>query len=119
MIWLSARAIEGADDPHAAAAAGAGWRLVVDARFIIGIVAMAIGQGGHHRQELAAQGNFVGAVAVGEQPIMTNAVESVRQHVEQKTTDELAGRKPHDLVFAVAVRAVVLPPKADMPIVAV
>jgi hypothetical protein len=53
-------------------------------------------------------------MAVGEQAIVTNAMESIRQDVEQETADELSNRQPHGLGSSNAVLTIILPAKADM-----
>ena len=56
-------------------------------------------------------------MTVGEQAIITNAVESIRQHVEQEAAHELADRQTHGLALRGTVLAVILPAKADMVVV--
>jgi hypothetical protein len=51
------------------------------------------------------------AMAVGEEAIMPDAVEPVRQGVEQEAADELVGLKRHDLRFAVM--SIILPAEGD------
>jgi hypothetical protein len=62
-------------------------------------------------QELTAEGEFGGAMAVGEIAVMTNAVETVGQDMEEEAADKLLGRKGHHL--ALAGLAIVLPAEAD------
>lgn len=50
-------------------------------------------------------------------PVVANAVEPVRQYVEQKAAHELANGEIHDLVLVVAILAIVLPAKTDMVVV--
>ena len=42
--------------------------------------------------------NVCGSVGAGEQPIMSDAMEAFRHHVDQETPDELVGRQRHRLV---------------------
>jgi hypothetical protein len=56
-------------------------------------------------------------VAVGKQPVVANAMESIRQHVEQKATHEFTGIEAHDLGVVPAGISVILPAKADVGIV--
>ena len=42
--------------------------------------------------------NVSGSVAVGEQPIVPNGMEALRQHVDQEAPDELVGRQRHRFV---------------------
>jgi len=65
-------------------------------------------------EELAAEGDFVAASAVGEKAVVADAVEAVRQCVQQKATNELVGIKRHHFGFAVL--PIVLPGKAHLAI---
>ena len=62
-------------------------------------------------EEAAAEGEPGGAVAVGEEAEVADAVEAGRQDVEQEPAHELAGVEGHDLVATLV--AVVLPAEAD------
>ena len=44
-----------------------------------------------HVEQAARLGDVVGAGAAGEQAVVTDAVEAVRQDVDQEAADELAG----------------------------
>jgi hypothetical protein len=44
--------------------------------------------------------NVSGAIAAGEQPIVTDAVEALRQHMDEEAPDELVGRQRHRLMPA-------------------
>ena len=50
-------------------------------------------------------------MAVGQEAVVADAMEAVRQHVEQEAANELAGVEGHRL--APVVVAVVLPQEAD------
>src|ERR1700751_3778128 len=63
-------------------------------------------------KELTAEGDFIVASAIGEEAIVADAGEAVRQGVQEKATNELVGIKPHDFGFAVL--PVVLPGKAHL-----
>ena len=66
----------------------------VDRRGGIIVIAVDAGIGRDERttEEVAAKLDFAGAVAVGEQAVMPNAMKAVRQHVQQEAPDELSGR---------------------------
>ena len=84
------------------------------------------GQAQHHRlgvlryerfgfrlaEQLPAAGELGGAVAIGEQPVVAQPGETVRQHMQEKPADEFVGIELHDLDL-VAVR-VVAPAEADV-----
>ena len=42
-------------------------------------------------EQFASSGDVVGARAAGEQAVVADAVEAVRQHVDQESADELGG----------------------------
>jgi hypothetical protein len=48
-------------------------------------------------QEVAKASDVGDAVAVGKQPIVTNAVEALREDVDQETADELMGLDQQEL----------------------
>src|SRR5882724_6908678 len=64
-----------------------------------------------NRQQLPAEREFLGAMAVGEQAVMPDAMGAVRQGMEQKAPDELVSVEGHDL--RLAVMPVVLPAEAN------
>src|SRR5260370_236031 len=89
-----------------------------EARRAIGVWVVAGGRGGATRggrgrlrgwgvEEPRAEGELGGAVGVGEEAVVADAMEAVRQGVQQEAPDELVGRKGHDLGLAVV--AVILP----------
>jgi len=53
--------------------------------------------------------DVVGAEGFGQQAVMADAVESVWQHMDQETADELVGCERHHLVSIAAFDPVVLP----------
>ena len=62
--------------------------------------------------QFAAQGDLPGALAIGHEAEVTNAMKAVGQHVQEKTANELVGREAHDLGGAVG--AVIFPGKSDV-----
>ncbi len=70
------------------------------------------GRGWRRRKQPAAESELLGAVAVREEAIVADAVEPVRQNMEQEPADELANAEPHHLDLVAAVVAVVLPSEA-------
>jgi hypothetical protein len=61
--------------------------------------------------------DVVGARAAGEQAIVADAVEALRQDVDQKSADELAGGERHDLLAVATIGAIVLPSEGDIGVV--
>jgi len=53
------------------------------------------------------------APAFGEETVVTDAMETGREHVDQKATDELVVSERHHLDACGSVDAVVLPPEGD------
>ena len=70
-----------------------------------------------HREQLASACDVGGAVAVGEQPIVSDAMEALGQHVDQEATDELVGRQRHRLVAARSLDPIVLVLEGDVVLV--
>ena len=64
-----------------------------------------LGRGGRHVQQLAAAREHGRPVAVGEQPVVADAVEPVREHVQQEAAHELAGGQAHHLRLRAAAAA--------------
>lgn len=102
----SVSSFERLDDLHSAAAAWTGWRLVGRSD-LVRIIVVVVRARRRRREQLAAKCNIVGAVAVGEQAVVPDAVKAVRQGVHQKAPDELARLERHRFTFAVL--AIILP----------
>jgi len=66
-------------------------------------------------EKFAAKGELGGAMAVGHEAEVADAMETVGQRVKQETANELVGLELHDLCRAVL--AIVLPAEGDMIIV--
>ena len=66
-------------------------------------------------EKFAAKGELGGAMAVGHEAEVADAMETVGQRVKQETANELVGLELHDLCRAVL--AVVLPGKGDVILV--
>src|ERR1700732_5556818 len=112
-----ATALEGLDDDHAPPAMRA--RLCEGLRFIGidgGCIAGGVLWNGCVEQCARVLEAF-GALAAGEQTVVTDAVESGWQHVDEEAADELAGCEGHDLVSIAAFAAVILPLEADAIVV--
>jgi hypothetical protein len=63
----------------------------------------------------AAKGELGGAMAVGHEAEVADAVEAVGQRMKKEAADELVGLELHDLCCAVL--AVILPAEGDMIVV--
>ena len=55
-------------------------------------------------------------MAVGQEAVVANAMEAIRQYVEQEAAHELADRDPHDFALVTALFRV-LPAEADVGLV--
>ena len=66
-------------------------------------------------EQPAAERELGGAMAVGEEAEVADAMEAVRQDVQQEAADELVGVERHHLGLAVV--AIVLPAEADLAVV--
>src|SRR3989440_4265693 len=118
---------DGGDGPEAGLAAG--WRLrdvnpppaaarasipVFVVATIFGVIARParrswVGYG----EESAGQCNVVGPVGIGEEAIVTDAMKSVGQDMDQEAADELVRVERHKLIASVALGPVILPFESD------
>ncbi len=96
MLWLAA-ARESLDDDHAAAAARTWTRQ--HARLVdCGVGCVGLFWARRHGKQLARVRDVCSSVGVTEQPIMSDAVEALRQHVDQEAADELIVGQRHRFV---------------------
>ena len=68
-------------------------------------------------EQLACSGDVVRTGAIGEQAVVTNAVEAAGQHVNEEAADELVVCEGHQLVSFVPFRSIVLPLEGDALII--
>ena len=68
-------------------------------------------------EQIAGSRDVVGAGAIGEQAVATDAVEAGWQHVDEEAANELGGFERHHLVSVGAIDPVVLPSEADAVVV--
>jgi hypothetical protein len=109
--WL--RRAQRADARHGAAAAGADVE-VTSRELTIALAKVRRGRrryGRRRGEQASAQCELGGALAVGEEAVMADALKAVRQGVEQEAANELLGREGHD--FALGTVAIVAPAEAD------
>ena len=64
-------------------------------------------------EQFARPRDVVGTGGLGEQAVVADAVEALRQDVAEEAADELIGCKGHELVSCAAVGAIVLVPEGD------
>jgi hypothetical protein len=83
----------------------------------IAVVARGIDRrfGRCHPEEFAASGELLRAMAVAEEAEVPDAVEPVRQHMDQEATDEFVRRERHRLLAIVVL--VILPAEADLAVI--
>lgn len=109
------RSLEAFDEPHSTAATGAWRRLDRRDCVIMGLIAVCSFEVTSWRiEQAAAQRQLVGAMTIGEQPVMANTIEPVRQDVKQEAANELASGERHGLALCLSLPAVVLPAEGDM-----
>src|SRR5262249_54071035 len=106
--------IECFDDDHAATAAWARWRFVVGGGRADVIAVGVRGSRRWHIESPSTEFELVGAMAIGEQAVVTDAMEAGWEDVEQETAHELANVETHDLAAMTAVLAIVFPAETDM-----
>ncbi len=82
------------------------WRVGAIARINIGIPGLLWSR---RTKQLARPRDVVGAGAIGEQAVVTDAMESTGQHMDEEAADELVGRERHGLLSFTPLGAIVLP----------
>ena len=107
-----ASARESLDDDHAAAAARA-WLRQHAGLLECGFGRLSFFWACRRGEQLARVRNVFGAIAAGEQPIVTDAVEALRQHVDEEAPDKLVGRQRHRLIPAKPLDPIVLVLEGD------
>src|ERR1700722_7397779 len=70
-----------------------------------------------HGEQIAGACDIGRTVAIGEQAIVSDAVEAVRQNVDEEAADELVGGERHRLVAGAAVGTIILVPEGDAVLV--
>src|SRR5215471_980577 len=105
-----AAGFEGLDDDHPPAAARASIPVFVVAT-IFGVIARRSRVG--YGEEPAGQCNVVGPFGIGEEAVVTDAMKSVGQDMDQEAADELVGVERHKLIASVALGPVILPFESD------
>ena len=108
---------ESLDDDHAAAAAGARmlWRFWL---FGLGVGGLdGIDWDEWYCEQLAGTRDILGAGLAGEQTVVADAVEALRQYMHEETADELVGIERHHLVSFGAFDAVILPLEGDTVVI--
>jgi hypothetical protein len=81
----------------------------------IGVVIRCAG----HIEQGSAKRELLGAVAIGEQAVVTDAMEATRQYVEEEAAYEFGDLDTHDFVLANTVFPIVLSEEADVGLVEV
>src|SRR5262249_50353822 len=80
-----------------------------------GVIAVGVrGLRRWHIESPSTEFELVGAMAVGEQAVVTDAMEAGWEDVEQEAAHELADLEAHELAALMAVLAIVLPAETDM-----
>ena len=70
-----------------------------------------------HGEQLACLRDVVGAGAIGEQTVVTNAMEAGGQHMDEEATDELIGCERHCFVPIASFDSIVFPLESDALVV--
>ena len=109
------RSLETFNELHSTAATGA-WRQLDRRGFVvIDVIAICSFEVTSWRiEQAAAQRQFVGAMTIGKQPVVTGTIEPVRQNMKQEAANELARGMRHGLTLCLSLLAVVLPAEGDM-----
>src|SRR3990172_7008166 len=112
VLWLTT-ARKSLDDDHAATAAGTWPRQHTRLIRHGGGFRFGLGYAGGHGEQFAGAGHVCGAVAVGEQAVVTDTMHALGQHVDEEAADELAGCERHHFVTIRAFDTIVLVAEAD------
>jgi hypothetical protein len=88
---------------------GVGLPLTAIAAAVIGGVVARLWCG----DEFAGAGDVLGTRAAGEEAVVADAVEAMRQDVDEEAADELVGCEGHDLLPFATLGAIVLPLEGD------
>ena len=107
MLGLAAGG-EGLDDEHAPAAARTGTRVHAGLIGVSGLRFLRLLGARRHGEQLADARDVVGAIAIGEKPIVADAMEPFRQDVHQEAPDELVRVQRHRHVPARSVDPIIL-----------
>src|SRR5262249_20599811 len=117
MVGRLGTAREGLDDEHTAASAWTGRRVCTRLARLGDFGLVGLAQGRRHCEQLTSACDIGGAGAIGEQPIMADAVEALGQDVNEEAPDELVSCEPHRLPVTWPVDTVVLPTECDAVVV--
>jgi hypothetical protein len=93
------------------------WPAPVANRSRWGLGCVGLFGAGRHGEQLARLGDVGGAVVVGEQPVVADAMEAPGQHVHQEPADELVRRERHRLPAARTFDAIVPPAERHATII--
>ena len=99
---------------HAAAAARARWWFMVRGVRIGVVIRAAIRRRRRHIEQDSAKRELFCAVAIGKHPVITNAVEAVRQNVEEEAAYKFTRLKPHDFALVTAAHPIIVAMEADV-----
>ena len=97
MAIARARAFEGLDDDHPAAATRAAARRRNVFGLTSGLGARTLGGALRRGERLADALDVARTTRAGEQAVVADAMEAARQHVQEKATDEFGGVERHGL----------------------
>jgi hypothetical protein len=84
---------------------------------VVVIIDLVIHRRSGHGEQASAEPELVGTMAVGQEAIVPNAMEAIRQDVEEEAAHELADRDAHDSVLVPAPLPILLPAEADVRLV--
>ncbi len=105
-----AAGLEGFDDDHAPATAAAGVHR-------LGVVVLAVAFWLRHIEQLTGSCNVLHARSVGDEAIVSDAVETIGQHVQEKAADELVRFELLGLIAVTSLQPVILAFERDGAVV--
>jgi hypothetical protein len=90
---------------------------VVGGAWVAVVIVVVIRRRGGNIEQASAKRELVGAMAVGKEAVVTNAMEAIRQYVEEEAADELGNLDSHDFALGTAAFPIVFPTEADVGLI--
>jgi hypothetical protein len=90
---------------------------VVGGAWVAVVIVLVIHRRGTNIEQGSAKRELVGAVSIGKETVVTDAVEATRQYVEEEAAYEFGDLDSHDFALVNAVFPIVLPAEADVGLV--
>ena len=106
-------ALKGLDDDHPSAATGAWVREYLWLIVVSGIICFGLLMPCHNTEQLTHFHQVPGSPGIGEQAVVTDTVEAVRQDMDEKTANKLTRFQGHGLLSGLSFSPIILPFEGD------